>query len=260
MTPLQHIQLHASEFTKSEILIMNYVMDHLDVISSYPIATVAEKCKVSKSALLRFCQKCGFRGYSEFKYEISRYLQSVIQVNHDNPNTTDMLLSLYTEQISAISNTITVERMNTISQYILQARKIKIYGIHETGLSAQYFCFRLCTLGVDAQPLIEPSNMAEYAAMASPEDVNIFLSLSAETRVICDSIKCSLENNCPTILITQNDHHKFRTKLQGALILPTFNYEEKHIFLDSQALVFITIDLYINNLAKNMHNRNMLNK
>ena len=90
MTPLQHIQLHANEFTKSEILIMNYVMDHLDVISSYPISTVAEKCKVSKSALLRFCQKCGFRGYSEFKYEISRYLQSVIQVNHDNPNTTDM--------------------------------------------------------------------------------------------------------------------------------------------------------------------------
>ena len=82
MTPIQHIQLHKDEFTKSELIIMDYILSNLHDISSYPISTIAEKCKVSKSALLRFCQKCGFQGYSEFKYEVSRYLQSIIPVSY----------------------------------------------------------------------------------------------------------------------------------------------------------------------------------
>ena len=84
MNPLQLIQLHEKEFTKSEMKIMEYVTTHLDAISSYPILTVAEKCKVSKSALLRFCQKCGYRGYSGFKYEISRYLQSAVMIDENS--------------------------------------------------------------------------------------------------------------------------------------------------------------------------------
>ena len=38
-----------------------------------PIDIIAEKAGVSKSALLRFCKKLGYEGYSEFKYEVSKY-------------------------------------------------------------------------------------------------------------------------------------------------------------------------------------------
>ena len=50
MTPIQHIQLHKDEFTKSEVIIMDYILSNLHDISSHPISTIAEKCKVSKSA------------------------------------------------------------------------------------------------------------------------------------------------------------------------------------------------------------------
>lgn len=254
MNPLQHIQLHENEFTKSEHKIKEYIVSNLDVISSYPIQTVSEKCKTSKSALFRFCQKCGYRGYTEFKYEISRYLQSVIQVDNNNTNdTTTTLISLYTEQIQSLNKMITTKSMDNISKLIKQARKIKIFGIHETGLSCEYFTYRLCTLGVDSEPVIYPSVMAEKATMATKDDLNIYISLSAETSTIIDSLQYSLQNHCKSVLITQNDHHRYRNKLDGCLILPTFKYQEKHVFLDSQALVFITIDLMINNLAKHLH-------
>lgn len=254
MTPLQHIELHKSEFTKSELVIMDYVMHHLDVVSSYPIATVAEKCKVSKSALLRFCQKCGYQGYSEFKYEISRYLHSVIQVDENNTDTnmTHKLLTLYVEQMQALETYISTSRMDKLSTAIKKARKIKIYGIHETGLSASYFCYRLCTLGIDAQPVTHASNMSELATLSTKDDLNIFLSLSAKTSVICDSLHYAITNGSTNVLFTQNDHHKFRNKIYEFFILPTFDYEEKQIFLDSQALLFVTIDLFINNLAANL--------
>ena len=35
------------------------------------IVDLAEKCHVSKSAILRFAKKLGYSGYSEFKYDFS---------------------------------------------------------------------------------------------------------------------------------------------------------------------------------------------
>ncbi len=100
MTPIQHIELHQGEFTKSELVIMDYVLTHLDKISAYPIATIAEKCKVSKSALLRFCQKCGFKGYSEFRYEVSRYIQSITQITESDNVKTQTITNLYIEALN----------------------------------------------------------------------------------------------------------------------------------------------------------------
>lgn len=250
MNPLQHIQLHKQEFTKSELVIMDFVTKHFDVISSYPINDVAVECKVSKSALLRFCQKCGYKGYSEFKYEISRYLHSVIDMNEVASNTTQLLVSMYTKQIESLVDHIFEKDMNQLSELITSANKVRIYGVHETGLSAQYFTYRLATLGIDSEHVI--SNHAEKASFSRPEDLDIFLSLSAETSNIQNAIHANEENHSQSVLITQNDHHKFKNIVKLSLILPTFNYEKKQVFLDSQALLFVTIDLIINNLAKHL--------
>lgn len=252
MTPIQLIKLHESEFTKSEIIIMNYILKHLDIISSYPISEVAEKCKVSKSALLRFCQKCGYQGYSEFKYEISRYLHSMVKVDQEDQDSTKLLLKLYSEQINRLDNKEITSAMDHLSDLILKARKIKIFGIHETGLSAQYFTYRLITLGIDSEVMTNPDVMCEKAGMATKEDLNIFISLSSETLSIKNSILGSLENKSQVFLITQNTHHKFTNKITGSMILPTFHNEKNLVFLDSQALIFITIDLIINTLARHM--------
>ena len=52
------------------------MLNHLDLVASYTIIDVAEFADVSKSALLRFCKKLGYSGYSEFKFEVSRFLLS----------------------------------------------------------------------------------------------------------------------------------------------------------------------------------------
>lgn len=254
MNPIQHMHLHENEFTKSELKIMKYLTMHLDIISSHPIQTVAERCKVSKSALLRFCQKCGYRGYSEFKYEISRYLQSIITTDYTQNNSAEVLINSYTEQIKHLLNPNITETFQQLSVLIEKANKIKLYGIHETGLSAQYFSYRLGALGIDSEAIVDTSVMSAKASFAKENDLNIFLSLSAKTTTICDALNYSIENNVHNVLITQNDHHKFKNKIDLSIILPTFNYEDKRLFLDAQALMIISIDLFIHHLAKHLKN------
>lgn len=255
MTPIQHIELHKDEFTKSEIVIMEYILSHLHDISSYPISTISEKCKVSKSALLRFCQKCGFQGYSEFKYEVSRYLQSIVNITEGEMTQTQTLVSLYTEQINRLPIALDPHLLDEFSQLLIHARKIKIFGVHETGLSAHYFSYRLASLGIDSQPVVDTSIFTEKASLSSQDDLNIFMSLSAETAVIKESIQCSKDVHCQNVLITQNDHHKYKNKVNLNFVLPTFQFDKKNIFVDSQALVFITVDLFINNLATHLREK-----
>ncbi|UTY39753.1 MurR/RpiR family transcriptional regulator [Allocoprobacillus halotolerans] len=255
MNPKEHIRLHETEFTKSEKIIEEYVLKNFDTISSYPIQEVAKKCKVSKSALLRFCQKCGFRGYSEFRYEVSRYVHSMVEMDTDDDNSSSIYLSLYANRIQQLQQSTSSQFLDHIIQLIKDAYKIKIYGIHETGLSAQYLSYRLCTIGIDSEAIVNSSIMTEKALMSNQDDLNIFLSLSAETTVIKDAIQYAYESHSKIILVTQNNHHSFHQKIDKEIILPTFNNEDLHFFIDSQALVFITIDLIINHLAKNLQNQ-----
>ena len=252
MTPIQHIQLHESEFTKSEHIIKDYVLNNLADISSYPILTIAEKINVSKSALMRFCKKCGFTGYAEFKYEISRYLQSIVDFSENDSNKTERILSIYTSAIHELPNCISTTQLKKLTQYIKDSRKIKIFGVHETSLAASYFSYRLATIGIDSEVVSSNSNMVEKGELSHKNDLNIFISLSAETTVIKDSLSSS---DCNLILITQNNHHKFKNKVDLDFVLPTFQSLKKNIFLDSQALLFIAIDLIINNIASHLQEK-----
>lgn len=257
LNPIQHIQLHENEFTKSEQKIQEYVLNHFDVISSFPIATVAEKCAVSKTALLRFCQKCGYRGYSEFKFEISRYLQSGVLVEEDRNESASNMIRLYTEQMNHLLHPLLQDHLTHLADLIATASHIRIFGVHETGLSGQYLSYRLATLGIDSEA-ITGNNMSEKAGFSKPSDLNIFMSLSAQTSTITDALECSLENQATTVIITQNDHHAYQHRVNLSVILPTFEHVGKNIFLDSQALVLITIDLLINSLARQLNQNKSL--
>lgn len=257
MTPLEHIRLHEHEFTKSDRIIMDYVIDHLDIIASYPLVTVAEKAKVSKSALLRFCQKCGYDGYTEFKYEVSRYLHSGNDVSADASIVNSTLLTTYANSILSLEQYVKESELVKTSSLVQNARKIKLYGVHETGLSAQYFQFRLNTLGIDAEAITLPSSITDKVVFSRKGDLNIFLSLSATTECILDAIKTSLDNHSGTILITQNDHLKLLPKFDTYFIVPTLNNLKTTLFLDSQAILLILIELIINHLARTLNQEGM---
>lgn len=248
MTPLQHIDLHTNEFTKIELKIKDYVINHLEDISLYPINQIADEIKTSKSALMRFCQKCGYRGYSEFKYEISRYLQSSIQTEHSSSHIKEYLEN-YTKKINELAGLISSDKLDMLSQYIMKARFIKIYGIHETGLATKYFGYRLTNLGINSEVITETSVLPEKASLSKQDDLNIFISLSAQTTIIKDALLYADMNNATNILITQNDHHGLSSKITLDFIISSFDKIEPNSFVDSQALLFITIDLIINNLA-----------
>lgn len=254
MNPVELIQLHKDTFTKSEIKIMDYMLDHLDQIASYPLVDFAKMANVSKSALLRFCQKLGYNGYSEFKYEISRYVASGIQESNTDENITS-ITSIYAASISSMDSFINENEIANLCDLIYNANKIKIFGIAETGFSAEYFESRLASLGVDAEVITYVNRYQEKIAFTKEGDLNIFLSLSSNTEGVNDTIQSSLENKASTALITQNQKALLRNKVDSFIVLPTLNIEKNKFFLDSQAIVLVFVAMVINQLARKLNEK-----
>ena len=177
MNPLELITLHEQSFTKSDIKVRNFVLDNLEIITARSIDIIAEKAGVSKSALLRFCKKLGYEGYSEFKYEVSKYLLSGTLYNPEGVKSNQNVVSYYVDCIQKLPNYISEEIYHRLGGFIQQAAKIRIYGLHESGLSAQYLSYRLAALGIDSEPLVFSGLFSEKASYSTANDLNIFISV-----------------------------------------------------------------------------------
>lgn len=250
MNPLELITLHEQNFTKSDIKIKNFVLDNLDIITARSIDMIADKAGVSKSALLRFCKKLGYDGYSEFKYEVSKYLLSGTLYDPEGVKANQNIISYYIECIQKLPNYISEDAYHRLGGFIQEAAKIRIYGLHESGLSTQYLSYRLAALGIDSEPLVYPSLFSEKASFSSTEDLNIFISVSGTTPEIVDASKVSLDKKAKTAMITQNSKSPYAGQYDSFLSIPSIGFTKNEFFLDSQAIFFITIDLLINKLSK----------
>lgn len=248
MNPLERIRLHEASFTQTDRKVERFVIDHLDIVAAYTIVEVAEKAEVSRSALLRFCKKVGYSGYSEFKFECSRFLLSGPAQSNDFANGSSFV-DAYVSCIEKIPHLLTDAKTNSLAESIASARSIKLFGIHESSLSAQYFAYRLAALGVDSEPLNAASGFETKAGFSRPGDLNIFISVSGVSKEIVQAATIAHEKEARCALLTMNDKLPDTTIYQELLLLPSFEIDRSVAFLDSQSIILIAIDLIINKLA-----------
>ena len=65
------VAIHYTEFTPSERKICARILEDPQIVNN-SIVVLGDLCETSKSAILRFYQKLGYRGYSEFKITMKK--------------------------------------------------------------------------------------------------------------------------------------------------------------------------------------------
>lgn len=251
MNPFELIKLNSNTFTKSELKIKDHILRDPEVIVFYPLVEAASRIKVSKSALLRFCQKCGYEGYSEFKYEISRLFHSGQLDSNTYESKSSEIIDAYIDSLSKIKQQNLDIVLDKISSDLVASRKIRIFGVHESGLPAHHLQYRLSTLGIDAD-YVETTLSSEKAIFGTTEDLHIYFSLTGRTLQIEEAIINSFERKSKTLLITQNEKIKFKNQVDHLILIPSLLTDSTKAFLDAQILNFMIVELIISNLSKHL--------
>ncbi|WP_160677246.1 MurR/RpiR family transcriptional regulator [Clostridium sp. C8-1-8] len=251
MDPIEKLKFYEDSFTKSESQIMNYIISKpLDIIQ-LPIIEIAKRSNTSKSAIIRLCQKIGYDGFSEFKFDLSRYLISNNQTadNTESNNTITTITSSYADYINKISETLTIDDVKKLSQYMLSSSKVKIFGINRTGFSANQFRYRLSKIGFDAESITDTVLMQDAASNLKKEDLCIIFSIKGSKEAYLDCVKILKENNCKTTLITMTQNAPIESYFNQVIHLPYISKLSAIKFLDDQAIFFVFIEILLSELA-----------
>lgn len=249
MNPFERLDFYKNSYTKSEIIIYEWIKKNPSTVVKDSIDALAIEINTSKAAIIRFSKKIGYSGFAEFKFELSRYIISGIRENkNENMDIARSITSLYAGYIKQINDYIDLSNIKFIAKELANAKRVKIIGKNRTGFSALQFRYRLTKIGFDAEAITDGVLLNQIEESLTHGDVALIFTTRALDPLYYDFVKKIKKNGATTIIIAcaqtqllkQSDYH---------VLLPSIENASTSSFLDNQIIMFVFIEILLAELA-----------
>jgi len=199
-------------FSPTEQVIIDYVMEHYQDVASLSARDLAEKTYTSSAAVVRLSQKIGLKGYAEFKI---KFTSEVMRVSssagfYENSITNkDSILSILDkvarieiEAIQETKNEINVGQIIKAIHLIDQAEHIDFYAMDNNLRIAKIACY--CFLHAGKLSTVNSAVNAQYVqALASPKShVAFIISRTGENNKLIEIAEILKTRKVKMILVT----------------------------------------------------------
>ena len=218
------------------------------------VDAIAKQTKTSKAAISRFCQRLGYSGYSEMKYDMSRYLvrQNAHAARHENDPFEDPVKSitdLYADYVRRMGEACDYATVRAIASEFLKARKIKIFGLNRSFNSAKQMEQRLARMGFDTSAVSDTQFMNDCIGFLDNRDLVIIFTTRDNTNFYGPVVKTLHELGCRIVCITMSSGLKFAKYCDQLAVLPRISKDSNLSFLDDQPLFMIYVEILLTAIA-----------
>ena len=186
-----------SKLTEIEKRIFHYIVENAQEIQSQTAKEIAERNFVSKTTVINVAKKCGFQGFSDFKYYLL-YHQGAAKPADDFLSASKKLQ----EEVDRTFFLTDEKTLEEAAQAILNSRLIYIFGVGLSGQIAAMLENLLLKQGVKALFVRDGNNIATIADSGLAEDTVILLSLSGRTEKMVEMAKKAKIKGMKLISIT----------------------------------------------------------
>lgn len=231
------VNLKHDTFAEIDHQICKCIMQNKSVMKKISITALAEKSYTSKSSVLRFVQKLGFSGFTEFKYMIE-WEEVKNGISEYQPAEVGRFVETIIQEL---------QRKNTKELFKLVDNSTNIFIIG-TGLSQQYqaqtFQRDLLKIGVNMNILpvgIHSDLSNAVIEKLTSKDLLMVISSSGENSVIKDMLTIPLLKEVPIVSITSSERSwledistmNFCVRIDGInTALQQFNSTYIHLVID----------------------------
>lgn len=238
MNIINNIEANKNNFTKAELKFYELLKENIKYVESHSIVMVAKKCGASKSAILRFCQKIGYSGYSEFRFDLMKYTHSQIK-NNNEVSILSMTSSIFNKAIEKI-RTIDENKIIKCVKKIYNANIIKVMGLMDSSLVAKKFFYDFTKLGKNILTITDIMEINFAISSMVKNDLIILFSVDGYLNNLEDFFKDIKEKNNDMILITCNKNAKFIKYSSEHIVIPC---ENNSAIIDEHILLFIFLNI-----------------
>ena len=224
MNFMENIQLKKSTLTKNELKACEKICEDLSVVQTHSIQELSDKIGIAKTTIMRFCQKVGYSGYSEFRFALINYVNSKTKEDSaENENRITAIEDMYADTIRLLHHTIQEENIREIADMIVKAGKLYLAGEVNSAVSAVQLYYSLLMYGIQAAVLDSPTAVHTVDLCAEKEDVLLLYSVSARSTIVKSVAELKENCSCKVILITNRAAAAQEEYADKCVVLPSLS-------------------------------------
>lgn len=194
-----------SNLTPVEREIANFFMKNEDEDIDFSAQNIGKLLHVSEPSLTRFAKKCGFLGFRQFIYE---YQISKLTKSNISQEITQRVLFDYEELLNKTYSLVDEERLERVTELLIDAKRVYIYGKGSSGLVAQEMKLRFMRLGLICEAISDNHMILMNEALLNEECLVIGVTVSGQTEFILQSIRRAYSLGAKTVMLTSNNDPK----------------------------------------------------
>lgn len=238
----EHINQNHTALNENDYLILRYIMQHRVECRSISITKLAEKCSFSVASIVRFTQKLGFSGYSEFKYCLKQDTQDkLVQQNS---------FEIMQNDLAATLELLNETEFTEIIDKIKNANRIFCYG---SGYSQRLMLkeFNHCMVNCNKNIFLIPAKheLENQMFYLTEDDLIIIASYSGNIRDYSDCIHGLKLLNVPILSITNFTDNELARSATYHLYYKT-TPSTGHIGSSHQRVTYLTLHLVLETLYR----------
>ncbi|MGY3779590.1 MurR/RpiR family transcriptional regulator [Isobaculum melis] len=246
---MQLIKDHYDQYTPQEKIVADNLLEFPRFILEKNISSLAASINVSRNSITRFCKTLGFSGYTEFKYEFSKYITQ--QSDRKNQKQTGLvadIIEAYKGKLDEIpaQNFIQDEDVFYLAEEICKASSVKIIGTGKSVPPALQLKYSLQTLEVYVQMMDSLYFSDDLSFLFNEDDVVLVYSVSGKSLATNQVLAGALKAKAKVFMITTAK--KLSLDVEKMLILPNVSKNNPFIF-SNHTLFYIFNDLLCNAIS-----------
>ncbi|MBR2346749.1 MAG: MurR/RpiR family transcriptional regulator [Clostridia bacterium] len=212
---LGEIQNRMSDFSKSQKLISNYILENYDKAAYMTASKLGATVKVSESTVVRYAIELGFDGYPEFQHSLQEIVRTKLtsfqrmEVTNNLIGDGDALTKVLMSDIDKIKRTvedIDHEAFEAAVNSIVGAKNIYIIGIGSASVLASALNINLRMIFDNVRFIVASSATEIYEQIISigKGDVMVAISFPRYSKKVVSAVNLAKKSGADVIALTDN--------------------------------------------------------
>lgn len=253
MTFLSNIANKKHLLTKSELRAYDKILEDLTRVQMLSLTKISEEINISKTTILRFCQKLGYGGYTEFRYACIRYVNSLSEAE-EKENSTNLKIEAiqksYIQTIEQMSRVIHDSEMKMIATKISKARIIRCIGEVNSSVTCLQLRYALAMYGYNVDVITNSADVTSIDLVTTQEDLVILITAGAnmKSHLINETVRLVDNCSCEFVVVTMNDQTELAQIADNTIFLPNVVTLKSNSILENVPIFSIFVEILLSYL------------
>ena len=256
-TMLDRVRASIPALPPAEQRVAHLVLENARSFASLPVGELAERARVSKPTVVRFCRSVGYGGLADFKRKLAGSVNEGVPFVHrsvdENDQPAELIIKVIDNAVAALlryrneAASHAFERaIAALADAAINGRRIDFYGVGNSGIVAQDAQHKFFRLGVHTNAISDGHVQVMSATMLGAGDCAVIISNSGRSRDLLDAAEVARRQGAVTIVITASASPLALTAQGRSHILLAVDHPEdyeRYSPMVSRMLHLMTIDI-----------------